>query len=173
MRDKLATAIIALMVGAGVALGVRAASASTPSSPTNRGPGGPTIIAVLKNSTVRALDLSPKGPSQGDMRIIMGPLFDPSGTRRIGRADLFCTVTDPGTESGSNLPQTECMETFSLLKGMITAQGVHARRALSAHALPFVDAVTGGTGTYKGARGELRGTTLGNATTLTFSLIRP
>jgi hypothetical protein len=126
---------------------------------------------VLKNSTVHALDLAPKGPSQGDMRIITGPLFAPGGTRQIGRTDLFCTVTDPGNLAAPKLQQTECLETFTLPGGTITAQGLHARTALSAHALPFVDAVTGGTGKYLGARGDLRGATRGNETTFTVHVL--
>ena len=171
MKDWLVIGVIGVVLGASAALGMQGTSASTPRSTSPSGPALTTLTIVLKNSTVHVLDLAPKGPSQGDMRIITGPLFAPGGTRQIGRTDLFCTVTDPGNLAAPKLQQTECLETFTLPGGTITAQGLHARTALSAHALPFVDAVTGGTGRYLGARGDLRGATRGNETTFTVHVL--
>jgi hypothetical protein len=171
MKGQLVTGAIGILLGASAVLGMQGTSASTPPSAPPGGSALTTLTIVLKNSTVHALDLAPKGPSQGDMRIITGPLFAPGGTRPIGRTDLFCTVTDPGNMPTSKLQQTECLETFTLPGGTITAHGLHARTALSAHALPFADAVTGGTGSYLGARGDLRGATRGNETTFTVRLL--
>ncbi|HEX6510201.1 MAG TPA: hypothetical protein VF221_21430, partial [Chloroflexota bacterium] len=75
--------------------------------------------------------------------------------------------------SASRLQQTECLETFKIPGGTITAQGLHARTALSAHARPFTDAVTGGTGAYVAARGQLHGGTRNNTTTFAFRLLSP
>ena len=171
MKERLVTGVIGVVLGTSAVLGMQGTSASTPRSTSPSGPALTTLTIVLKNSTVHALDLAPKGPSQGDMRIITGPLFAPGGTRQIGRTDLFCTVTDPGHLAAPKLQQTECLETFTLPGGTITAQGLHARTTLSAHALPFVDAVTGGTGSYLGARGDLRGATRGNETTFAVRLL--
>ena len=164
------TRIIGVLLGATIVLGSHGVSASGPQSVPHGGPAVTTMTILLRNSTVRTVDLAPAGPSQGDMRIITGPLFAPVGLRQIGRTDLVCTVTDPGSAVASKLQQTECVETFTLPGGMITAQGLHARTALASHALPFVDAVTGGTGMYLGTRGELHGATRGNETTFTVRL---
>jgi hypothetical protein len=80
-------------------------------------------------------------------------------------------VTDPGNQATGKRQQTVCEETFTLPGGTITALGLHARTTLTAHALPFTDAVTGGTGTYVGARGSLRGSTAANVTTFVFRLL--
>jgi hypothetical protein len=170
MKRALGAGVIGMVLGAGAMVGMRAVSAAPPSRAPAGGPATRTLTILLKNSTVRTLDLAPAGPSQGDMRIITGPLFAPGGTRRIGRTDLVCTVTDPGKGAAAKRQQTECEETFTLSGGTITAQGLHARTALAAHALPFRDAVTGGTGRYFGARGDLRGSTVADVTTFIFRL---
>jgi hypothetical protein len=106
------------------------------------------------------------------MRIVSGPLYKPRGGKRIGRVDLYCVLTDPVAGAAPKLQRTVCVETFTVRGGTIEAQGLHERTSLTAHAMPFVDAVTGGTGAYDGVQGQLRGMTRNEVTTFRIHLSR-
>jgi allene oxide cyclase len=80
--------------------------------------------------------------NRGDVLTFANPIFDPANKKQIGADNGFCIRTVVGVAY-------ECIWTLKLADGQITAEG------------PFHDAgdtmlaVTGGTGKYLGAKGEM------------------
>jgi hypothetical protein len=131
-----------------------------------------TITVINKSRDVRVVDLQPAGPSQGDLRVFNGPLYNEDETEVIGHVDGVCTLTDPADDPSEQAHLTQCLLTFSLPDGAITVQDVQRRSALTelpAH--QSLSAITGGTEAYQSARGERRITIQGEKVISTFSLI--
>jgi hypothetical protein len=144
------TALVAV-IGAGC-FAAAAAPAPAPVQLTARG----------QITNERTLDLGARGPSVGDEEIVVGRLYGAEGTTQTGTFEAVCTTTRTGPNRG------ECVYTFRLRgRGELTGQG-HAR-------IPFTrfrNAVTGGTRTFRAARGEVVGESVSAATLqLTFSLV--
>jgi hypothetical protein len=125
-----------------------------------------TLTVSTKTREQKVVDLGPQGPSHGDLRVVNAPLYDENAKERIGRFDLFCVLTDPADESSEKAHMAECTYTYTLPGGEISAQGVTPLPKLPEPPPRVVDAVSGGTGKYVGARGEVeveaRGTKLIN-----------
>jgi hypothetical protein len=87
------------------------------------------------------LDLGKKGPSVGDERLFADSLLDAKG-RKLGHDAGVCTFTSLAP------PEAACQITFFLSRGEIATQFLNAPppRKLAA--------IIGGTGAYRGARGE-------------------
>ena len=99
--------------------------------------------------------------SQGDMFVFTSRLF--RGGRRVGRGHVACTITLARGERSLS----QCVGTFTLRRGQITAQGVVGQ------ADRFTGAITGGTGRYDAARGTLEVRDRGaRPDILTFRIIR-
>ena len=105
------------------------------------------------------LDLGAPGPSSGDQQIITMDVF--KGAKRIGESHVVCTVVRPGT--------AQCENVTTLPGGQIAAAGVvtQAQEETS----PFTQAISGGTGAYRTAHGQLTVSEAGpQPATLTFDL---
>jgi hypothetical protein len=99
------------------------------------------------------------------MRIVHTTLYNAEGTKRIGRHDQFCVLTDPGKK----VQMTECVRTYTLPGGEIDSEGVSARSTLNDSQKPGgTDAITGGTGEYAGVGGEVRFGSRGDYVVQTF-----
>lgn len=115
------------------------ALASSPGSPH---PGG-SFTVVEHALTDTTADTGPAGDSAGDVLAFANPVFDAGNVRPVGTDNGSCVRTAAGVSY-------ECAWTTSLAGGSITVEG------------PFRDAgdstlaVTGGTGRYRGAVGEMR-----------------
>ena len=89
------------------------------------------------------VDLAAKGDSVGDMLVFANGIFDAANKTQIGTDQGYCVRTIVGKS-------WECVWTLTLKAGQITVEG------------PFLDvgdslfAVTGGTGSYVGAKGSLK-----------------
>jgi allene oxide cyclase len=98
------------------------------------------ILEVALSDTV--IDLGPKGDSMGDLLVFANPVYDPTTKKQIGMDQGSCVRVIIGKSF-------ECSWTVILAGGVITAEG------------PFVGpadstlAVTGGTGQYAGAKGNM------------------
>jgi hypothetical protein len=105
----------------------------------------------LKNVKPTVIDQPPTGLSVGDERLGHGDLY--KGTKRVGNLAFVLTVTNTRFKSG--VIQLKVAETFTLPGGTIEAAGVSYRPSLTV--LPPSDtyAITGGTGRYVGASGQL------------------
>jgi hypothetical protein len=87
------------------------------------------------------LDLGKKGPSVGDERVLADSLLDAKG-RTVGHDAGVCTFTT------LTPPEATCSITFFLSGGEIATQFLNAPPPRK------VAAIVGGTGAYRGARGE-------------------
>ena len=89
------------------------------------------------------VDLGAKGDSIGDLLVFANAVFDASNKTQVGKDQGYCVRTLVGKS-------WECMWTMQLKDGMITVEG------------PFMDSgdslfvVTGGTGKYAGAKGQMK-----------------
>jgi allene oxide cyclase len=107
------------------------------------GPAAADEIKVIEHATTDAVtDTGAKGDSAGDILTFANEVFDADDKNKVGTDQGHCIRTVPGKT-------WECFWTITLDKGQITVEG------------PFNDtgdsvfAITGGTGDFAGAKGEL------------------
>lgn len=105
--------------------------------------GGPAVFTVVEHAdTDTVVDLGPRGDSLGDTLAFGNPVYDTAG-RKVGGSQGSCVRTKVGQA-------WECSWTTTLSGGSIVVQG------------PFYDAadstlaITGGTGKWASARGQMR-----------------
>jgi allene oxide cyclase len=108
----------------------------------------PTLAAeriqlIEHADTDATLDLGAKGDSVGDLLTFANPVFDSANKTQVGSDQGYCVRVIAGKS-------WECFWTLQLKEGQITVEG------------PFYDtgdsvmAVTGGTGKYGGAKGDMK-----------------
>jgi len=105
------------------------------------------------------LDLGAPGPSVGDQQIISMDVF--KGDKRVGESHVVCTTVRAGI--------VQCDNVTNLPGGQIVATGLvtDAQEEQS----PFTQAITGGTGFYRNAHGQLTVSEAGpQPATLTFQI---
>jgi hypothetical protein len=162
-------ALVLVVMALGIMGVLRAAVSASPESAAKE--HGNTLTVLTKTREAKVVDLGPRGPTQGDMRVVNAPLYDENAKERIGRFDLFCVLTDPADEPNEKAHMAECTYTYTLPGGEISAQGVTTFPKLPEPAPRVVDAVVGGTGKYVGVRGEVEVETRGNKVISTLHLI--
>jgi allene oxide cyclase len=176
-------ALVALIVAGGYALGssVFAQQATPVSTETaggtpSTGGGGPVTVAtpaatpstgltilrfVEHASNEQTIDVDPTGDSVGDLLVFANPVFDENDVSQVASDQGSCVRTVVGQS-------WECTFTVILDNGQLTIEG------------PFNDtgetifAVTGGTGDFLGASGQLRFSARPNTTNeydMTFELL--
>jgi hypothetical protein len=103
----------------------------------------PQEIKVVEHASTDAVtDTGEKGDTAGDVLTFANEVFDADDKEKVGTDQGVCFRTLPGKA-------WECFWTISLAKGQLTVEG------------PFLDsgdsvlAITGGTGAYAGALGEM------------------
>jgi hypothetical protein len=152
-----------ILVGVGAAVMATTAitAGALASSPGHHQPGH-RFTVVEHAVTDTTADTGPAGDSLGDVLAFANPIFDASNTRQVGTDNGSCVRTAVGVSY-------ECSWMTSLPGGSVAVSG------------PFLDAgdsvlaVTGGTGAYRGATGEMRlhaRNAAGSAYDFTFSLGR-
>lgn len=98
---------------------------------------------VERADTDAIVDVGAKDDSAGDLLTFANPVFDATNKTQVGKNQGFCVRTVPGTA-------WECWWTMFLEGGQLAVQG------------PFLDkgdsvlAITGGTGKYASARGQMK-----------------
>jgi hypothetical protein len=102
------------------------------------------LVELQRNST--QLDLGKKGFSPGDRQTITSDVLTPAG-KTVGRLDDDCAVTQVGRS-----PEVVCTFVVSLPKGQLT--GGFAQNLAGSDAGKR-QAITGGSGAYAGARGQI------------------
>ncbi|HEY6483751.1 MAG TPA: allene oxide cyclase family protein [Steroidobacteraceae bacterium] len=106
-------------------------------------PAAEQIKLVERALTDATLDLGAKGDSVGDLLTFANPVFDAANRVQLGTDQGYCVRMVVGKS-------WECFWTLRLKDGQITVEG------------PFDDAgdsmlaITGGTGKYAGAKGEMK-----------------
>ncbi|TDC36082.1 hypothetical protein [Micromonospora sp. KC213] len=151
MRVRYTPALAAIVAGAtGTALAVSSAPAGgATNSAASRHSRTVTITAVEKGASVNFVDVAPSDSALGDQLIGTGDLVGADG-RKIG------TSSFQGISTNAK-PRTSEMLTFvyELPDGKITTAGTATLSATR----PIFDeqfAITGGTGRYQDARGQVR-----------------
>jgi hypothetical protein len=149
MRFKLAVAAIAaIALGAG---GVALASADSNGGGDDH--EGKTIKFFALTVQTADIDLGDKGFSLGDQTVFSDDLYNKKGGTKLGVDGGVCTIvriTDAKTFSGT----AQCVVTASLAGGQIATQGL-VSFAGNQLPPPFDIAITGGTGAYKNASGQV------------------
>lgn len=95
------------------------------------------------------LDLGSPGPSLGDELVISERLS--KNGREVGESGVVCVVTQ--AIPPYDVLKFHCVATLSLNKGQITLQGLIEVQGEDDPG-PFLVAITGGTGKFRGAGGE-------------------
>jgi hypothetical protein len=158
MRTRLmAVCLLALMAitAFGIRTGVFAQDAtpigdSTPiaelpdeeSTPTPEDEGPLVLVFVERATSDTAIDLGDEGDSIGDLLAFANDVYDESNTEQVGTDQGSCVLTIPGEAY-------DCLWTLTLDEGQLMVQGPFLTKEDS------VLAITGGTGAYAGARGEM------------------
>jgi hypothetical protein len=115
------------------------------------------IVAVEIQSEF--LDLGTPGPSLGDELVFSETLFKKK--REVGTSGVVCTVVQ--AVAPYDVLTFHCVGTLSLRSGQITLQGLIEVQGEDDPG-PFVVAITGGTGKYRGAGGEAKVRDVGDVT---------
>jgi hypothetical protein len=123
------------------------------------------IVVFSRNQTETDIDNPPAGFSQGDEVVVSSPLFNRAGAR-VGRLDVHGIFTSAVLPRGIAI---QWVFTATLAKGQIAAQGVQTEA--QTEVVSFKAAVTGGTGAYRNARGQVVVRFLANQVRLTYQLI--
>jgi hypothetical protein len=162
MRRKYGLAVAAALVLAIGSITVAFASSSGRGSAEHR----VQVISLLaKGGQETNLDLGKKGFSQGDQEVVALTLFRDG--KKIGEAGNLCQFVRVTEASAADL----CQVDMSLPAGQITAHGL----VTSTPAGPgtYLLAITGGTGAYQTAHGQVKITaTATNEVPITVYLIR-
>lgn len=149
---------IVLSAATGLATALACAPVASAVAPAG-GDGGPkpsqpteqVLTLTARTTATHTVDVDPPGASQGDEIITTGDLLRSNVT--VGRFDEVCTITRVTGTAPNTTNDVECELTLSLSDGQITLQGVYA--ITSAGPEDFTLAITGGTGRYRTAHGEL------------------
>ena len=162
MRNKLGLATIIALVLVVASITLASASGSGGGSSDH---GVQVIRLVVKGVQESSVDLGKKGFSQGDQELVALNLFRDG--KKIGEAGNLCQFVRVTRASAADL----CQVDMSLPAGQITAHGL----VTSTPAGPgtFFLAITGGTGAYQTAHGQVKITaTATNEVPITVYLIR-
>jgi hypothetical protein len=100
--------------------------------------------------TQTPIDVAPAGESQGDQLIEHGLLYDHKGGRGIGRFTATCTTL---TKAAGLPADWDCSLDAVLPGGQLYTRGYGLTAALFS-GKKFAFGVVGGTGRYRGARGD-------------------
>ena len=104
---------------------------------------GERLQVVERALTDTTIDLGAKGDSIGDLLTFANPIYDAANKAKLGSDQGYCVRVVVGKS-------WECFWTLILAEGQITVEG------------PFFDTgdsvmvVTGGTGKYAGAKGDMK-----------------
>jgi hypothetical protein len=129
-----------------VALGVLVPGSAAASA---NGGGKKTLRIAATEKQSEFLDLGTPGPSLGDELVFSERLFIRG--REVGESGVVCTVTQ--AVPPYDVLTFHCVATLSLRKGQITLQGLIEVQGEDDPG-PFLVAITGGTGKFRGAGGE-------------------
>jgi allene oxide cyclase-like protein len=116
--------------------------------------GDVTIVhLILRHGEEVDLDLGAPGPSVGDRFVLSGDVFRNDEPAGVGGLECVTLLFTPGPDPAGepNALTDQCYATLSLPEGQITVQGLVDRTG----PVPVTLAVTGGTGRYRNAHGEL------------------
>jgi hypothetical protein len=145
MRIKLGMAAMAAALVAVV--GVSLASAESKGSSK-----GQVIKLFALTVQMTDIDLGPSGFSIGDQNVFSDDLSPQKGSAPTGIDGGVCTIVR--IDENANTTTAQCVVTASLAGGQIAIQGL-ATFAEEQEPTTFVLPITGGSGSFRGASGEV------------------
>ena len=166
-----AMAVVVMALGIIGVLGAVSSASPSSNDDHNDSEGRSTLTVVIKDREAAVVDVGDRGLSHGDARVVNAPLYDEGGKHKVGRIDVYCVTTDPADEPEEEASMAQCFLTYTLSGGEIDTQSVTAFPRLPAPPPKAIDAITGGTKKYEGARGEADAKTRGKRTFITFHFI--
>jgi hypothetical protein len=112
-----------------------------------------TRLHFLVKESFNVIERAPKGPSNGDVLYITGDLLDPKTQKVVGYEAGKCLVVDAANQARAVCDIVFTPRATTALSGAekVTAQGI-----FDDVPTPDTVAITGGTGRYVGARGQIR-----------------
>ena len=123
----------------------------TSANASDNGDNDDVIRLVAKTVVDEFVDLAPKGePNAGDLLVFSDDVYW-SG-EKVGFLDGTCALTRVSATSG----RSNCTVTLTLPQGQITLQGAIRFLFAEEDTGPFYVAITGGTGAYDEAQGQVR-----------------
>ena len=144
MNGKKALALLGLACIALVGVSAATPSATKPSKTR-------TFQFVFRFSDAHVrLDLGSPGLTTADTDTFTGPVLNDKETNRVGFGQGHCVITLP------NRPLAQCTTSLFFDHGQIATQGPNYYNR------PFNHAITGGTGVFRNALGEMRAEPLPN-----------
>lgn len=113
---------------------------------------GDNFVLVGRSAQAKDIDEGRKGPSVGDRYVFSENLFEKGSSKRVGRLAAFCDVTYVERNSKGKAIDSlmQCIATFRLPNGQISGQTA-TRWSDKGATL----AITGGSGDYDDATGEI------------------
>ena len=146
MRNMKSKAIAVFMLFVAVSLAPAVASAQP--EVDHQKPWRVLQFFERSDGTVAFIDLGAPGPGIGDRLVFSSPIFDTTG-QRIGQDGADCVIVriDP-TQPPARQQIVQCTISVQLPDGQITVQGL-------AQGTENYFAITGGTGAYRQAKGEV------------------
>ncbi|MEU3316933.1 hypothetical protein ACGFY6_20625 [Streptomyces sp. NPDC048387] len=110
-----------------------------------------TITLLAEVQQLTRFPVTPGSVSQGDQVVVRSDLFDETHNK-VGESHGTCTTTRGGADEAE-----QCVVTYTLPGGQLTVQGMYFDYLDQG---PFDNAITGGTGEYKKARGWVHSDTI-------------
>ncbi|MFD0381153.1 hypothetical protein [Streptomyces sp. NPDC127112] len=110
-----------------------------------------TITLLAEVQQLSRFPVTPGSVSQGDQVVVRSDLFD-EAHNKVGETHGTCTTTRGGPDEAE-----QCVVTYVLPGGQLTVQGMYFNYLDQG---PFDNAITGGTGEYKKARGSVHSDTI-------------
>jgi allene oxide cyclase-like protein len=132
------------VLGAVIGFVALAVGAVTPASGSSAGNQTIRVTAVFTEFDPN-IDVGAPGFSLGDEVVFSGDLVQ--GGQQIGRVGVVCTFV---STANTARVEAQCPATATLSDGQITIQGVIVNRSLN-----FTLPITGGSGAYDKARGQV------------------
>jgi hypothetical protein len=164
MKKLLPIAAVALTA---LMLTTLSSASATPSHPAHQ-PSKQVFTLTTKTLDQADIDVGEPGLSLGDSNVITEDAYRDG--KRVGTSDLNCTIVRLQLAPKFSFAG-QCLNTTTLPGGQITAQGVATSDEIEK--VPFRQAITGGTGIYKGVGGALTVDDRGDGPAqLTFELVR-
>jgi hypothetical protein len=127
-------------IGVALAVGVVSSAAGEPGGGAKRR----TIRVLAEITEVGFLDLGTSGTSLGDQIVFSNRLLQ--GDHQVGHEGATCTTVSVQRN------EAECFATFDFGDGQITGQAL----VILGSNTPYLVSITGGTGEYEGAEGEIQ-----------------
>lgn len=108
------------------------------------------IVVIEHASTDAVIDNGEEGDSAGDSLVFANDIYDSDDANKVGSDQGSCTRVKAASTDGGNDGVWECAWTVMLADGNIAVQGPSVDDGTSTTL-----SITGGTGNYSGASGEM------------------